>query len=48
MASRRLVFILLTAGSLISAACGGSAAQKEALRVQSQNLANQGAAAGGG
>ncbi len=48
MASRRLVFVLLTAGSLISAACGGSAAQKEALKVQSQNLANQGAASGGG
>jgi len=47
MASRRLVFVLLTAGSLISAACGGSAAQKEALKVQSENLANQGAASGG-
>lgn len=48
MASRRLVFVVLTAGSLVAAACGGSAAQREALRVQSQNLANQGAAAGGG
>jgi branched-chain amino acid transport system substrate-binding protein len=49
MASRRLVLVLLTAGSLISAACGGSAAQREALKVQSENLANQsGAASGGG
>jgi branched-chain amino acid transport system substrate-binding protein len=48
MAKRRLVFVLLTAGSLVSAACGGSAAQKEALKVQSQNAANQNAAAGGG
>lgn len=49
MASRRL-FILLTAGSLISAACGGSTAQREALEAQSQNVAavgNGGAAAGG-
>ena len=41
MASRRL-FILLTAGALISAACGGSAAQRDALKVQSENLAAQG------
>jgi ABC-type branched-subunit amino acid transport system substrate-binding protein len=51
MASRRL-FVLLTAGVLSSAACGGSAAQRAALKVQSQNLAGQagagGAAAGGG
>lgn len=49
MASRRL-FILLTAGSVISAACGGSTAQREALEAQSQNVAavgNGGAAAGG-
>jgi branched-chain amino acid transport system substrate-binding protein len=49
MASRRL-FILLTAGSLISAACGGSTAQREALEAQSQNVAavgDGGAAAGG-
>src|SRR5687768_8540110 len=49
MASRRL-FILLTAGSLISAACGGSTAQREALEAQSQNVAavgNGGAAASG-
>ncbi|HEV8627336.1 MAG TPA: ABC transporter substrate-binding protein [Acidimicrobiia bacterium] len=49
MATRRLVLVLLTAGSLVSAACGGSAAQREALKVQSQNLANNsGAASGGG
>jgi branched-chain amino acid transport system substrate-binding protein len=49
MRSRRLVLVLLTAGSLVSAACGGSAAQKEALKVQSQNAANNaGAASGGG
>ncbi len=47
MASRRLVFVLLTAGSLISAACGGSAAQKEALNAQSQNVAAGGGAATG-
>ncbi len=41
MASRRL-FILLTAGSLVSAACGGSAAQTDALKVQSENLAAHG------
>jgi branched-chain amino acid transport system substrate-binding protein len=49
MALRRL-FILLTAGSLISAACGGSTAQREALEAQSQNVAavgNGGAASGG-
>jgi branched-chain amino acid transport system substrate-binding protein len=44
MASRRL-FVVLTAGLVLSAACGGSAAQREALKVQSQNL---GAQAGGG
>jgi branched-chain amino acid transport system substrate-binding protein len=48
MTSRRLVLVLLTAGSLVSAACGGSAAQKEALKVQSQNAANNPAAASGG
>jgi branched-chain amino acid transport system substrate-binding protein len=48
MASRRL-FVVLTAGALISAACGGSAAQKEALKLQSQNVAaNGGGAASGG
>ncbi|MEW6477669.1 MAG: ABC transporter substrate-binding protein [Actinomycetota bacterium] len=48
MASRRL-FSVLTAGLLLSAACGGSAAQREALKAQSQNAANQsGAAAEGG
>src|SRR5919108_2429894 len=47
MASRRLVFVLLTAGSLISAACGGSAAQREALKAQSQNVAAGGGAASG-
>jgi branched-chain amino acid transport system substrate-binding protein len=50
MASRRL-FVLLTAGALASAACGGSAAQRAALKVQSQNLAGAGAnaaASGGG
>ena len=41
MASRRL-FVLLTAGVLTSAACGGSAAQRAALKVQSQNLAGRG------
>jgi branched-chain amino acid transport system substrate-binding protein len=45
MASRRLI-ILLTAGALTSAACGGSAAQRAALKVQSQN-AGQGSAAPG-
>jgi branched-chain amino acid transport system substrate-binding protein len=45
MASRRLVLVLLTAGSLIAAACGGSAAQKEALKAQSQNVAAGGGAA---
>jgi branched-chain amino acid transport system substrate-binding protein len=48
MRSRRLVLVLLTAGSLVSAACGGSAAQKEALKVQSQNAANNAGASGGG
>jgi branched-chain amino acid transport system substrate-binding protein len=48
MASRRLVFVLLTAGSLVSAACGGSAAQREALKAQSQNVAAGGGAASGG
>ena len=43
MATRRLVLVLLTAGSLVSAACGGSAAQREALKVQSQNAANNAA-----
>ena len=43
MASRRL-FVLLTAGLLTAAACGGSAAQRAALKVQSQNA---GAQAGG-
>lgn len=47
MASRRLVFVLLTAGSLVSAACGGSAAQREALKAQSQNVAAGGGAATG-
>ena len=47
MASRRLVFVLLTAGSLIAAACGGSAAQREALKAQSQNVAAGGGAASG-
>ena len=47
MASRRLVFVLLTAGSLISAACGGSAAQREALNAQSQNVSAGGGAATG-
>ncbi|HEV7533992.1 MAG TPA: ABC transporter substrate-binding protein [Acidimicrobiia bacterium] len=49
MASRRL-FVLLTAGALASAACGGSAAQRAALKVQSQNLAGgaNAAASGGG
>src|SRR5947207_1323429 len=45
MASRRL-FVLLTAGLLTSAACGGSAAQRAALKVQSQNLAGQAGASG--
>ena len=45
VASRRL-FVLLTAGLLTSAACGGSAAQRAALKVQSQNLAGQGGASG--
>jgi branched-chain amino acid transport system substrate-binding protein len=51
MVSRRL-FAVLTAGLALSAACGGSAAQREALKVQSENLAAQagggGASAGGG
>jgi ABC-type branched-subunit amino acid transport system substrate-binding protein len=49
MASRRL-FVLLTVGALASAACGGSAAQRAALKVQSQNLAGEASAAapGGG
>ncbi|MDQ1568896.1 MAG: hypothetical protein QOF96_3776, partial [Actinomycetota bacterium] len=44
MATRRL-FVLLTAGALASAACGGSAAQRAALKVQSQNVAGTNAAA---
>jgi branched-chain amino acid transport system substrate-binding protein len=47
MATRRL-FVLLTAGALASAACGGSAAQRAALKVQSQNAAGQAGASGGG
>jgi ABC-type branched-subunit amino acid transport system substrate-binding protein len=46
------VLAVLTAGLALSAACGGSAAQREALKVQSENLAAQagggGASAGGG
>jgi branched-chain amino acid transport system substrate-binding protein len=49
MASRRL-FVVLTAGLLIPAACGGSSAQRAALKAQSQNVSAQsgGAAAPGG
>ncbi|MDQ1500222.1 MAG: branched-chain amino acid transport system substrate-binding protein [Actinomycetota bacterium] len=47
MATRRL-FVLLTAGALASAACGGSAAQRAALKVQSQNVAGTNAAASSG
>ena len=50
MAPRRL-FVALTASLLATAACGGSAAQRAALKVQSQNLgAGQpsAAASGGG
>jgi ABC-type branched-subunit amino acid transport system substrate-binding protein len=51
MASRRL-FVVLTAGLMIPAACGGSAAQRAALKAQSQNVSAQGgggaAAPGGG
>jgi branched-chain amino acid transport system substrate-binding protein len=47
LGSRRL-FVLLTAGALASAACGGSAAQRAALKVQSQNQAGTNAAAPGG
>jgi ABC-type branched-subunit amino acid transport system substrate-binding protein len=48
MASRRL-FVVLTAGLLVSAACGGSAAQRAALKAQGQNVAaGQGSAAAGG
>jgi len=44
--SRRL-FVLLTAGLLTAAACGGSAAQRAALKVQSQNAGQAAAPAGG-
>ncbi|MEW6475823.1 MAG: hypothetical protein AB1679_26505, partial [Actinomycetota bacterium] len=47
MMSRRLV-VVLTAGLTISAACGGSAEQREALRVQSQNAAPGGGSAAPG
>jgi len=49
MAPRRL-FVALTASLLATAACGGSAAQRAALKVQSQNLAagQPSAASGGG
>jgi len=45
MASRRL-FVVLTAGLMIPAACGGSAAQRAALKAQSQNVSAQGGAGG--
>ncbi|MDQ1488585.1 MAG: branched-chain amino acid transport system substrate-binding protein, partial [Actinomycetota bacterium] len=44
----RRLFVLLTAGALASAACGGSAAQRAALKVQSQNVAGTNAAASSG
>ena len=49
MAPRRL-FVALTASLLATAACGGSSAQRAALKVQSQNSAagQPGAAASGG
>src|SRR5712691_6620992 len=45
MGSRRLVVVLF-ALALLSAACGGSAAQREALKVQSQGQAQTAAATG--
>ncbi|HYH49675.1 MAG TPA: ABC transporter substrate-binding protein [Acidimicrobiia bacterium] len=50
MVSRRLLAVL-TAGLALSAACGGSNAQREALKVQAENLAaaaGNGAASSGG